>query len=157
MVSPLPGALASVSTSVMQSHSQSSLLLGSNNMLSRAKWKPTFLGELPTQLSFGSPPGKAGSTYSQQEASGAGTGSQLRKEARWERFWTATRVSAPPRWLTRLGWDFTISDKGCADIRLRDEQSNSLQRTSTLPSSLTKPHTPRRFRERGRTPLRPSR
>lgn len=54
-------------------------LLGSNKRLSHAKGKPPFLGELPTQLSFGSTPGKASSTYSQQEASGAETGSQLRK------------------------------------------------------------------------------
>lgn len=131
MASPFQGALASVLTSVKQSYSLGSRLVGSNNMLSRTKWKPPFLGELPTPLSFGSSPGKAGSTYSQQEASGAGTGSQLRKEARRERFWIPTRVSAPPRGLTRLGWDFTISDKDCADTRLRNAKSNSLQRTST--------------------------
>lgn len=71
-------------------------------MLSHPKRKPPFLGESPTQLSFGSTPSRAGSTYNQQEASGAGTGSQLRKGQTTTDFWTATKVSAPPRWLARL-------------------------------------------------------
>lgn len=159
VTSPLQGSLTSVSIAVKKSHSACprSLLLGSNKMLSHAKWKPPFLGELPTQLSFGSSPGKAGSTYSQQEASGAGTGSQLRK-GQTRTFLDRDQGvgTAPVAHAVRLRFYYQWQRVRRHIVEKRTVNLSPKNPNSDHPPK-TKSHTPQCFGEPGGVPLHPLR
>lgn len=79
-------------------------------------------------------------TYSQQEASGAGTGSQLRKgQTRTVFFGRRPRCQHRPGGSRGRTADLTISDKGCGDTMPRHARTTSFQRTPT-PAQNTAPH-----------------